>query len=158
MKTGINDPWWWSSNTSESNNTARGGICTSEPMSTDLEQEIRCLHKNEMGRTETSHRNVRPLCYDYTCTQLLYHVLLFVTTWTVACKPPLSMGLFRQEYSSVLPFSPPEDLSNPRIIPTFPASLALAGRFFTTEPTEKPPLWQEACITSDSEILLGKRQ
>ena len=40
---------------------------------------------------------------------------------------PLSMGLFRQEYWSGLPFPPPGDLPNPEII-----SLALAGQFFTT--------------------------
>ena len=44
--------------------------------------------------------------------------------------PPLpSLGFSRQEHWSGLPFSPPGDLSNPRIKP---ASPALAGGFFTT--------------------------
>ena len=44
------------------------------------------------------------------------------------------MGYSRQEYWSGLPFSPPGDLPDPEIEPTFSVSLALAGRFFTTEP------------------------
>ena len=39
------------------------------------------------------------------------------------------MGFCRQEHWSELPFPPPGDLPNPGII---------AGRFFTTEPPEKP--------------------
>ena len=62
-------------------------------------------------------------------------VLLFVTPWTVACQVPLSIEVFRQEYKSGLPFPPPGDLPNPG---SKPVSSALAGRFFTTEPPEKP--------------------
>ena len=57
------------------------------------------------------------------------------TPWTIACQSPLSMGFPRQEYWSGLPFPPPGDLPHPGIEP---ASLALAGRFFTTEPPGKP--------------------
>ena len=46
-------------------------------------------------------------------SQLLSHVLLFVTLWTVACQAPLSMGSPRQEYWSELPFLPPGDLPDP---------------------------------------------
>ena len=70
--------------------------------------------------------------------QLLCHVWLFVTPWTVAHHIPLSMGFPRQEYWSGLPFSPPGELPNPGIEPVFPTSPALAGRFFTAEPSEKP--------------------
>ena len=45
------------------------------------------------------------------------------------------MGFPRQEYWSGLPFSTPGNLPNPGIEP---ASSALAGRFFTTEPLGKP--------------------
>ena len=45
------------------------------------------------------------------------------------------MGFSRQEYWSRLPFPSPGDLPNPGIEPT---SLALAGGFFTTEPSGKP--------------------
>ena len=33
--------------------------------------------------------------------------LTLVTPWTVACQAPLSMGFFRQEYWSGLPFPSP---------------------------------------------------
>ena len=64
--------------------------------------------------------------------QLLSHVRLFVTLWTVACQAPLSMGFSRQEYDSGLPCPPPGDLPNPGIEPM---SLALAGKLFTTGTT-----------------------
>ena len=38
---------------------------------------------------------------------MVSHVWLFVTPWTAACPPPLSMGNSRQEYQSGLPFPPP---------------------------------------------------
>ena len=41
--------------------------------------------------------------------------------WTVACKPPLSVGFPRQEYWSGLPFPPPGDLRYPGIKPGSPA-------------------------------------
>ena len=41
---------------------------------------------------------------------VLSRVHLFATPWTVACQAPLSMGFFRQEYWSGLPFPPPGDL------------------------------------------------
>ena len=59
----------------------------------------------------------------------------FVIPWTVARQAPLSMGFARQEYWSSLPFPSPGDLPDPEIEPTSPA---LAERFFTTEPPEKP--------------------
>ena len=58
-----------------------------------------------------------------------------VPPWTVACQVPLSMGFSRQEYYSGLPFSPRGYLHDPEIEPTFLASPALAGRFFTTSIT-----------------------
>ena len=65
----------------------------------------------------------------------------FVTPGTVARQAPLSVGFPMQEYWSGLPFPSPEDLPNPGIEPVSPnyqASPALAGRFFTTEPSGKP--------------------
>ena len=57
------------------------------------------------------------------------------TPWAVAHQAPLSVGFLRQEYWSFLPFPPPGDLSDPEIER---ASPALAGRFFTSEPSGKP--------------------
>ena len=65
-------------------------------------------------------------------------VHLFAISWTVACQAPLSMDFSRQEYWSGFPFPPPGDLPNSGIKPGSLASPASAGRFFTTEPPEKP--------------------
>ena len=59
--------------------------------------------------------------------KLLHCVLLFMTLWTAAHKAPLSMGFFRQEYWSGLPFPSPGDLPDPGIDPASLMSLALAG-------------------------------
>ena len=55
------------------------------------------------------------------------------------CSPLgfLSMGLFRQEYWSGLPFLTPGNLSDAGTEPTSLASPALAGGFFTTAPPGK---------------------
>ena len=63
--------------------------------------------------------------------QLLSHVLVSVTLWTVAHQASLSMGFPGQEHWSGLPFPPPGDLPDPGIKLM---SLTLAGRFFITEP------------------------
>ena len=80
------------------------------------------------------------LCFVYNVNfvafQSLSHSQLFVTPWTVARQAALSIGFSKQEYWSELPFPPPGDLPNPG---TEPASLALAGRFFTTEAPGKLP-------------------
>ena len=62
-------------------------------------------------------------------------VQLFATPWTVAYQVPPSMGFSRQECWSGLPFPSPGDLPDPGIEP---ASPALEGGFFTTEPLGKP--------------------
>ena len=78
----------------------------------------------------------RKIYYVHVCMLSHFtHVQLFVTLWTVALQAPLSMGFSRQEYWSGLPCPPPGDLSHPGIKPTFLASLALAGMFFTTSIT-----------------------
>ena len=47
-----------------------------------------------------------------------------VTSWTVACQTPLSMGFSRQKYWSGLPFPSPRDLPEPGIKPASPILLA----------------------------------
>ena len=69
---------------------------------------------------------------------MLSHSLVsdsFVTPWTAVHQAPLSMRFPRQEHWSGLPFPPPGDLPDPGIELTL---LALAGRFFTTEPPGNP--------------------
>ena len=58
----------------------------------------------------------------------------FGTPWTVAHQASLSMGFPRQEHWGGLPFPSAGHLPNPGIEP---ASPALAGGFFATEPPEK---------------------
>ena len=62
-------------------------------------------------------------------------VRLFVTPWTVAHQAPLSMGFFRQEYWSGLPFPPPGGLPDPGVEAASLMSPALAGRCFSTSTT-----------------------
>jgi len=60
-----------------------------------------------------------------------------VTLWAIAHQTPLSVEFSRQEYWGGLPFPAPEDLPDPGIETVSPASPALAGGFFTTEPPGK---------------------
>ena len=65
-------------------------------------------------------------------------VQLFVTLWTVACQPPLSMGFSRKNTGVGCCALLQGGLPDPG---TEPASLeypALAGGFFTTAPPGKP--------------------
>ena len=74
----------------------------------------------------------------FTSPHVLSPVQLFATPWTVAHQTPLSVVLSPEEYRSGLPFPPPEDLPHPGIKLVSPTSLALIGRFSTTEPPGKP--------------------
>ena len=58
-----------------------------------------------------------------------------MTLWTVAHQTPLSMGFSRHEHRSGLPGPPPGDLSETRMEPMSPESLALSRESFTTSAT-----------------------
>ena len=79
--------------------------------------------------------------------QLLSHVWITETPWTVARQASLSMGFSKQEYWSGLPCLPPGDLPSPGIEPTSITSPALAGKSFTTSAT-----W-EALLKSVAHLL-----
>ena len=84
--------------------------------------------------------------------QSLSHVRLFATPWTVAHQAPLSVGFPKQEYWNGLLFSPPGDLLYPGIEHMSPA---LAGRCFTSEPSEareeiQVRLYWNSCYSSGS--------
>ena len=51
----------------------------------------------------------------YMYVQLLSHVQLSETLWTVAHQAPLAKGFSRQEYWIGLPFPPPGDFPDPGI-------------------------------------------
>ena len=59
----------------------------------------------------------------------------FVTLWTVAYHAPLSMGFFRQEDWSGLPFPPPGDVPKSGIEPGSPE---LQADSLLSEPIGKP--------------------
>jgi len=56
------------------------------------------------------------------------------------CSPPGSSvhGIFQARILGRLPFPSPGDLPDPEIEPASPATPALAGGFFTTEPPGEP--------------------
>ena len=70
------------------------------------------------------------------CAQLLFCVQPFMALWTVAHQGPLSLGFFRQEYWSGLPFPSPRDLCDrPRDqIFVFCVS-CICRQIFTAEPS-----------------------
>ena len=63
-------------------------------------------------------------------------VWLSVTPRTVAHQAPLSMGFFRQDHWSGVPFPSSRGFLDPGIEPASPVSPALAGGCFTTEPPQ----------------------
>ena len=69
---------------------------------------------------------------------MLSHVQFFATPWTVSPLASLSMGFFRQEYWSGLPFPPPGDFPNPGIEWVSVISPALQVDSLPTESSEKP--------------------
>ena len=75
------------------------------------------------------------LCSQPCVCQLLSHVCLVATPWTVACQASLSIEFSRQEYWSWLPFPFPGDLPDPGIEPRFPA---LQADSLPSEPLGKP--------------------
>ena len=100
-----------------------------------------CIHVSKWIQTRMS-----TVCTSYHLVSLfllfvekksLSHVQFFVTPWD--CSPPGSSvhGIFLARYWSGLSFPVSGDLPDPGIKPIFLVSLALTGRFFTTEPPGK---------------------
>ena len=75
--------------------------------------------------------HTRSTCIQTSRVLSLSCIQLFVAPETAARKAPLSMGFSRQGCWSGLPCPSPGDLPHPG---NEPASPALAGGFFTTEP------------------------
>ena len=71
---------------------------------------------------------------DWGVVCVLSRVQLFVTPWTVARQAPLSMGFFRQECWSGLPFPTPGDHPGPGIKPSSPVPPALKVDSLLPEP------------------------
>ena len=86
------------------------------------------MYSNKYTKCTTINSNV------HSCSVMSY-LTLYDHMDSVVHQAPLSMGFPRQEYWSGFLFPPPGALPDPG---TEPESLALAGRFFTAEPTRKP--------------------
>ena len=71
----------------------------------------------------------------FECAQSLSGVWLFEAPRTVAHQALLSVEFFRQKYWSGVPLPTPGNLPDPGMELMSLASLALAGRFFTTSAT-----------------------
>ena len=73
-----------------------------------------------------------------------------MTTWTVACQAPLSVGFSRQEYWNGWPFPSPEDLPNPGIES---ASPVLQGDSLPSEPPGKQKSWLNVAFRNVAEFM-----
>ena len=63
-----------------------------------------------------------------------------MTSWTVACQAPLSMGVSRQEYWSGLSFPSPGDLPNPGVEPTLQGLLHCRVSHIAADSSQTGPL------------------
>ena len=106
---------------------------------------IRYCRVTELPKTSWRFRpgsgmHFRPLGYEpsaFVCS-VIQSCLTVCDPMDCVLPAPLSMVFSRQEYWSGLPFPSPGDLPQPRIKPVSPESPALAGQFFTTEPSGNP--------------------
>ena len=87
------------------------------------------MGKTTMVRKHEDISFVSVLCWAQSCLTLCDPM-----DYKAHQSPP-SMGFFRQDYWSGLPFPPPGDLPGPG---TEPMSPALQVESFLTEPSEKP--------------------
>ena len=72
------------------------------------------------------------------CLYVLSCSVISVSPWTVACQASLSMGFYRQEYSSGLPLPPPGDLHKPGIEPPISCVSQLGRQILNHCPLETP--------------------
>ena len=102
-----------------------------------------------MSKVESTSFPILGLTSNYQISEveLLSHVQLFVTPWTVAYLAPPSMEFSKQEYWSGLLFPPPGDLPNPGIEPGSPTLQADA---LLSEPPGKPHIYIYIHTFSDS--------
>ena len=80
-------------------------------------RKLKCYCQGAIVTVEGTVQNFQ---FKIQC-QSLSCVRLFVTLWIVTYQALLPMRFSRQEYWSGLPFSSPEDLSDPGIEPMSPA-------------------------------------
>ena len=81
-------------------------------------------------------------------------VWLFVTLWSVSLPASSVYEISRQEYWSGLPCPPPGALPDPGIEPASLKTLALAGRFFTTNATWEAQIYLLLLLSHFSHVWL----
>ena len=118
---------------------AKLSICVLGSLPLVFNVTVSTLGKVTHFRTQSTTTGIERWC----------HSVVSVSNPT-AHQAPLSMAFPRQEHRSVFPFPSPGDLPNPGIEPK---SLALVGRFFTTETPEKP-LCCVLCLVAQSSLNL----
>ena len=74
------------------------------------------------------------LCHEQNLTPYLFSSIFIFN---------MSTGLPKKEHWCGLPFPPPGNLPDSGIKPTSPVPPALAGGFFTTEPSGKPQTFRQ---------------
>ena len=109
----------------------------------EKQKETNCITPHSHHRKSRESTNME-LMREFLKTEFisssLKHVQSHLTLCNpMDCSPPVSSihGFPRQDCWSELPFPSPGDVSDPGTEPMAPASPALAGGFFTTEPLEK---------------------
>ena len=98
------------------------------------EERVRCMERVTWKLTLPYVKQEFAIRSD----QLLSHVRLFATLWTVAYQASPSLGFSRQEYWSGLPFPSPGDCPDPGIKPGSPT---LEADTLTSEPSGKISLF-----------------
>ena len=116
-----------------------------QPLSLPTQKNTPCIKFGTHLLYKKSHISTKRLLL------LFSHSVVSDSFWdpgTIAHQAPLSLGFSRQESWSRLPLPSPRDLPDLGIEPEFPA---LAGGFFTTEPSEKP-LQRNACMLKSLQL------
>ena len=106
-----------------------------------IQQSIHNSMTNRLICSKRSGSKFNPFSVAYVCMLSLQLCLNFCDPWAVAHQASLSMGFWRQDYWSGLPFCPPGDLPDSGIKLGSLVCPALAGRFFTTSTTWGSLLW-----------------
>ena len=122
--------WWW---------TGKSGVLQSmgsqrvrHDWVTELNWCVFVIKKGCLQILYFMQPNGKHVCLP---AQLLSHVWLFATPWTVAHQIPLPMGFSGQEYWSELPWPSPRGSSQPRDGTCISYISCIVGRFFTTSTT-----------------------
>ena len=113
------------------------GVTRSWTRLSDFPFQMNVLESN--GTLPSKYISVSAFSWITNCIRAQLCPTLF-RPWTIAHQAPLSVGFFRQEYWSGLPFPLPGDLPDPGVRHESLASPALAGMFFTTRATWETPL------------------